>query len=563
MLLNQIMDKAVTEASKSISLKVCLVCSLTLGLGWSIPVQAQVAPPMTLTQAEAKSETAEITVQSVILTGNTAFQTNELQNLWLPLIGQSVTEAELRNLVNSITQRYLDEGYLNSRATLTSIQPEGIVNIEVQEGQLGEIIIEGGDRLHDYIRARVRTGAGKPLNIRNLEQQLRLLKSDPLFKSVDASLRPPDFNTDTVETDQNISTLIVRVVEANPVYGQVSLDNYSPPSIGAVRAGVSLGYRNPLGLGDAALLSYRPRLEAIADSYRLDASYQVPLNPSNGTLAFSAFIDRNKVLNDEFTPLNLRGNSDRYALEYRQPLIHTLDEEFALSLGISYETGQTFALDQGVPFGFGPNESGYSESTPLLFGQDYVSRGPNGMWAVRSQFRFGTGLFGATNNPDSIPDGHFFAWLGQVQRLQKFSEDNFLIVQLDMQLTPDPLLPMEQFVIGGAQSVRGYRQNVLAADNGIRLSLEDRIAIVKDDEDRIIFTLAPFFDAGAVWMAAGNPNQIGANKNILAGLGLGFIYQPIEGLTMRVDYAPPLINLNIRGNNIQDDGLYLGINYDF
>jgi hemolysin activation/secretion protein len=466
-------------------------------------------------------------------------------------------------LVNGITQRYLDAGYLNSRATLTSVQADGVVTINVQEGQLGDIVIEGTDRLQDYIRARVEMGAGKPLNIRNLEEQLRLLKADPLFESVDASLRPPTLASEPTETDENSSTLIVRVVEANPFYGQVALDNYSPPSIGAVRAGVSVGYRNPLGLGDAALLSYRPRLEAIGDSYRLDAFYQVPLNPQNGTLTFSAFIDRNKVLTDEFTPLNLRGNSDRYLLEYRQPLIRTPDEEFALSFGIAYDTGQTFALDQGVPFGFGPNEEGYSESTPLIFSQDYLARGANGVWAMRSQFRFGTGLLGATNNPGSIPDGYFFAWLGQVQRIQKFTDDNFLIAQLDMQLTPDPLLPMEQFAIGGAQSVRGYRQSVLAADNGIRLSIEDRIAIVKDGDNRAVFTLAPFFDAGAVWMAAGNPNQIGADQTILASLGLGLIYQPIEGLTMRVDYAPPLTNLNIRGNNIQDDGLYLGINYDF
>ena len=557
------MGKAVAVASKGIYLRVCLLCSLMSLADGHLSSQAQTSPPVTITQADQIADSQTITIQAVVLTGNTAFEQNELQGLWLPLIGQSIAEAEIRNLVNGITQRYLDAGYLNSRATLTSIEPNGVINIEIQEGQLGEIIIEGGDRLQDYIRARIEMGAGKPLNIRNLEEQLRLLKSDPLFESVDASLRPPDLDADPAEVDQNVSTLIVRVVEANPVYGQVSLDNYSPPSIGAVRAGVSLGYRNPLGFGDAALLSYRPRLEAIGDSYRLDAFYQVPLNPSNGTLAFSAFIDRNKVLNDEFTPLNLRGNSDRYVLEYRQPLIRTPDEEFALSFGISYDTGQTFALDQGVPFGFGPNEEGYSESTPLIFGQDYVSRGANGVWAVRSQFRFGTGLFGATNNPGSIPDGYFFAWLGQVQRLQKITDDNFLIVQLDMQLTPDPLLPMEQFAIGGEYSVLGYRQNVLAADNGIRLSIEDRITIVKDDEDRAVFTLAPFFDVCSVWMAAGNPNQIGANKNILAGLGLGLIYQPIEGLTMRVDYAPPLINLNVRGDNIQDDGLYLGINYDF
>ena len=512
------------------------------------------------------SPSTNIELKEINLTGNTVFSTEELQENWYPFLNQKLNNKNLEDLTQIITQKYLDQGYLNSRAVLKNISPDGVVTIEIKEGKLGEIIIEGTDRLQDYIRQRVAMGAGNPLNIKNLEDQLRLLKSDSLFESVDASLRPPslveNLETDTA-VDDSYSILVVRVVEAKPFFGQVSLDNYSAPSIGAERFGTTLGYRNLGGLGDTLIVSYRPRLEAITGTYRVDTYYQVPLNPMNGTIAVSTLLDRNKILTDSFTPLNIRGNSERYLVEYRQPLIRTVNEELALSFGVSYDSGQTFALDQGIPFGFGPNAEGFSESSPLIFSQDYISRSPEGIWAIRSQFRFGTGLFGATSNPSPIPDGYFFAWVAQAQRLQVINEDNLFIAQLDLQLTPDPLLPMEQFAIGGAQSVRGYRQNVLAADNGIRLSLEDRITLVRDDKERTVFTLAPFFDVGAVWMASGNPNQVGANNNIIAGLGLGLIYQPIPNLNVRVDYAPPLMNLNIRGNNIQDDGLYLSINYDF
>ncbi len=531
--------------------------------------QAQTLAQATETETQ---ETSPVTIKltDVQLLGNTAFSTEELSETWTSLLGQSVTEIELNDLAQRLTQIYLNQGYLNSRAILKEINPKGQVVIEIKEGRLGKITIEGTDRLQDYIRQRVELGAGTPLNVKKLEEQLRLLKNDPLFESVDASLRPPSLsqekpsqNGENKPPDENVTDLVVRVVEANPFFGNTALDNYSPPSIGAVRYSLNLGYRNPIGLGDTVVVSYRPRLENIGSSYRLDTYYQVPVNPNNGAIAFSSFMDRNKIVTDEFTPLNIRGNSDRYVLEYRQPLIRQVDEEFALSFGLSYNSGQTFALDQGIPFGFGPNAQGISETSPIIFGQDYLSRSPEGVWALRSQFRIGTGLFGATHNPSPIPDGYFFAWLAQVQRLQVINDNNYLIAQLDLQLTPNPLLPMEQFAIGGAQSVRGYRQNVLAGDNGIRLSIEDRIAIARDEENRPVFTIAPFFDIGSVWMASGNPNQIGANRNILAGLGLGLIYQPLPKLTMRLDYAPPLININIRGNNIQDDGLYLGINYDF
>jgi hemolysin activation/secretion protein len=78
-------------------------------------------------------------------------------------------------------------------------------------------------------------------------------------------------------------------------------------------------------------------------------------------------------------------------------------------------------------------------------------------------------------NEDPVPDGRFLSWLGQIQRVQVLNNDNFLILQADVQLSTSGLLPSQQFVIGGGQSLRGYRQNVRAADNGVRFSIEDRI----------------------------------------------------------------------------------------
>ncbi|NJQ98518.1 MAG: ShlB/FhaC/HecB family hemolysin secretion/activation protein, partial [Hydrococcus sp. CSU_1_8] len=133
----------------------------------------------------------------------------------------------------------------------------------------------------------------------------------------------------------------------------------------------------------------------------------------------------------------------------------------------------------------------------------------------------------------------------------------------DFQLAPSPLLPSEQFVIGGAQSVRGYRQNVLAGDYGLRFSLEDRIILARNDANDPVFTLAPFFDMGVIWNNSDNPNKLLADNNFIAGIGLGLIWEPLDGLNFRVDYAPPLVNLNIRGNNVQDDGFYFSATYDF
>ena len=106
-----------------------------------------------------------------------------------------------------------------------------------------------------------------------------------------------------------------------------------------------------------------------------------------------------------------------------------------------------------------------------------MRRDVRGAWSLRSLFSVGTGLFEATSRPAPEAEGRFFSWLGQVQQVQLLGSNQLLIVQANVQLNPDSLLPSQLFVLGGGQSVRGYRQNVSAGDNGFRLSIEDQIAL--------------------------------------------------------------------------------------
>ncbi len=109
--------------------------------------------------------------------------------------------------------------------------------------------------------------------------------------------------------------------------------------------------------------------------------------------------------------------------------------------------------------------------------------------------------------------------------------------------------------------MRGFRQNFLAGDNGIRLSIEDRITLQRDNTGAATFQLAPFVDAGTVFNHDDNPNPLSQDDNIIVGIGLGVLLQPLPGLNLRVDYAVPLTNIENKGNNAQEEGLYFTVNY--
>ena len=515
------------------------------------PVLAPVTP------APIPSEGSDITidVKTVEITGSTIFKSEDLAKLTQTVEGKSVKLQDLQTLTNNITALYLDRGYITSRAVLgEQAIVSGIVKIQIIEGSLDRIDIEGLKRLNkNYIQSRIQLGTKNPLNRNQLEDQLQLLKTDSLIESIEASLRPG--------SGTGKSILTVRVKESNSIAGNVSIDNYSSPSVGSERFGGGLTYRNVTGLGDELSGAYNRSFPGGSDA--LDFSYRLPVNAMNGTVQLRFAPSRSKVIEQPFDSLDIRSSNELYELSYRQPLLRNPREEFALSLAFAVQNGRTTI--SGLPLttpGSGTDIDGRGRTRVLKFGQDYTKRDRQGAWALRSQFSLGLNAFDATVSDTSKPDGRFLSWLGQVQRVQRLSDNQLIIAQADVQLSADPLLPSQQFVVGGGQSLRGYRQNLRSGDNGIRLSLENRIALQRNEVGNPIFQLAPFLDAGWVWNQSNHPTQL-TNETFLASAGLGVIFEPIPRLLVRVDYAIPLVYNSDRKGNAQDRGLNFSVGYSF
>ena len=513
-----------------------------------------IPPPKSETPTSGESNTM-ISVKSVKLLGSTILSESDVRSIVQKYEGRSVSFTDLQKLADDITQLYISRGYITSRAILIPQSiTDGMVQIQAEEGSIEKIELEGIQRIKpSYVRSRLELGITKPFRLNPLEEQLQLLKTDPLFSTVEASLR--------LGSQEGTSVLQVRIKEANPFTGSINIDNYSPSTVGSERFSVGLGYRNLTGNADELNGSYQRSFTGGLSA--LDFNYRIPINPMNGTIQLRTAANWSNVTDDRFKSLGLKGNSNLYEISYRQPLIRNLREEFALSAGFAYQQGQTFIFnDFPTPFGFGPDVNGNSKTRVLKIGQDYTKRDTKGILSLRSQFNLGLGIFDATNNAEPVPDGQFFSWLGSVQRVQQLNSSNQLIIQADLQLTPNSLLPSQQFVIGGGQSLRGYRQNARSGDNGFRASVENRIAVARNATGSPIFQIAPFVDFGQVWNNSNNPNPL-PKQNFLAAGGVGLIWEPIPQMIVRLDGSIPFVNIDDRGNNLQDKSLYFSLGYRF
>jgi hemolysin activation/secretion protein len=139
-----------------------------------------------------------------------------------------------------------------------------------------------------------------------------------------------------------------------------------------------------------------------------------------------------------------------------------------------------------------------------------VYKSPSQVIAARSRFSFGIDALDATVNDNGLPDGKFFAWLGQFQWVRRLGVlDSYFIFRTDVQLANDPLLSLEQISVGGRYSVRGYRENTLLRDRALITSFETRLPLMPlmrgflgVDLSRYGFQyleLAPFYDFGRGW----------------------------------------------------------------
>ena len=146
-----------------------------------------------------------------------------------------------------------------------------------------------------------------------------------------------------------LSILEVTVQESQPFSANFSFDNYSPISLGSERMGVSLGYKNPTGLGDDISATY---YRSTTGGLNLaDFTYRVPLNPMEGTLQLRAIPTWTKVTQAPFDQFDIRGTNPVYEINYRQPLVRSIQDEFALSLGFRYQDGETLGLGRPDLFG--------------------------------------------------------------------------------------------------------------------------------------------------------------------------------------------------------------------
>lgn len=493
-----------------------------------------------------------VIVKEFQFVGSTVFTQETLAAITDSFKDRPLSYGELTEVATTITQYYIDNGYYTSGAYIPSQSVEnGIVTIEILEGTLADIEITIEGRLNEsYIRDRIEIASHTPLNVPELLEALQLLQLDPIIDNIQSEL------ASGITPGTNI--LKVNVVTADTFDLRVTLDNGRVPSVGSFRRGGRIFEGNLTGNGDRLSLAFRNS----DGSNDVEVSYTYPFNAHNGTVMIGYRSLPSWIIQPPLDELDISSTYDKYWITVRHPVFRNPNQELAVGLTLDHQKNQTDlgALGRGFPITAGSDENGRTFLTTLRFFQEWTERDQQQVIAARSELSFGIDALGTTDafdadvNPNA-PQTTYFLWRGQAQWARLLAPETLLFIQTDIQVADRPIIPMEQFALGGLGSVKGYRQNLRLTDNGVFANVEFRYPIVQMPEESLVLQVVPFVNIGSSW----NNGRPEFNPNTLASTGFGFLFRMNDNINARLDFAWQLTDVEIDESNWQENGILFTI----
>ena len=516
--------------------------------------QEQVLPPLKdLGIKEDLSLAGKLVVNEIRFDGNGVYSDEELRDVISVDLSKPLSTEDLEAIRKAVSRFYFNNGYVNSGAMIGEQDlSKGVLTVSVVEGALDKINVMGTGWLRPgYVEKRIRSGVKTPLSMEDLKRSLEFVRRDEKIRKINTALLPGD------ELGQ--SHLDVIVTENKLLDAGIGISNRRPPSVGAEEAEVYVGTRNLTSLGDTLRLNYTFTDEGMdevdfdgADNYAV--SYSLPLHTSGTSLELGTVRSDYVILEEPFDTLNIQSDTQMVSVGIRQPIYNDLKHEFSVSL--KGERRQSETMVSGMPFSISPGSTdGMTRIAALRFSPEYVYRSSKRVIAVRSTLSFGLD----TQDPvldESYMEPEFFSWLTQASWVEAIgSSENLFALKSYYQHTDERLISMEQFSLGGMNTIRGYRENQIIRDNAFSISPEVRIPILRDRYTKPIMHLIPFFDYGIGWNAEGD-----RDRESIYSLGLGLTYKPTDNVNMSLYWGYAFEEFDIKDDDdLQDYGIHFQV----
>ncbi|MBQ9245856.1 BamA/TamA family outer membrane protein [bacterium] len=494
-----------------------------------------------------------IPITGFAVSGNTVVSSGEILSILNQLEGQPQNLKTLSDAVANIEDLYASKGYVLARVSDMQDDPDGCVNIEVNEGKINSIAFEGNKKTKDFVIERnILSSPGSVYNEDTLKADLMRLYSTQAFKDVNRKIEeskenPGTYDVTIVLEEQRTGTISLGggLDTATGLFGQAGFVENNFLGNGQ-RVGINFMAGTGVIMSDSSTLDhanlqaevsfFEPRLRGTDNSLLVKAfgrdfgSYQVPLaieRRYGGDVVLSRPFKTYKnltgsiKLGGEYVKVK-EGDSKKIAKLYNQH-----------NIPISKRSEQ---LQGGTYFSLGPS---------LIYDtRDNMLNPRNGVLAT---LRLSENL-----NVTDFDYTHATVSAGIKKYFPVMKKSSFALTARAAGKIHGDMPEVMAYSLGGPYTVRGYRMSSIGTGEGYMLGsaelttpffFVDRIQKAQFLDN---IKLSLFVDAGHLYNGSiTNKIYNRPEYGIAAGAGIKLFIPGVGPLS--IDYGYPLTNVG-KGN---------------
>ncbi|MEW9623763.1 ShlB/FhaC/HecB family hemolysin secretion/activation protein [Rhodanobacter sp. S2-g] len=448
---------------------------------------------------------------------------------------------QMQGVADAITQRYRKAGFIVATAFLPAqtVGDDHVVRIQVLEGKIGRIVVKGTKRYYPgVIAAPSEKLRGKALQKSDVDTAL-LYDRDLPGVSVTSTFQPGE---------QTGATDLIMVAREAPRPYTITLgaNNYGTDLTGRYRAEAGITWNSPLGIGDSLAANVNYALDPSQNVYG-SLVYRAPTVVVPGLSAvLGATRSELQINSGQFANLNVKGPSSSYFGGADWKFLN--DEDLKL-LGSLHLIREESKLNLGG-FGFPLSDERF-DLAELGFGMEHTDKRFHGVDLVQVSVR--KSISDDSRQPDLVSPDHSSSFLSErisYTRLQFLTRTQRLYFKFNGQYSDDVLAPLEQFAIGGPDSVRAYPIADALSARGYYTSLEyhvdapgfsNKASPFRGRPWRELLEVETFLDYARGFPVA-RERATGLTPVTYSGAGAGFIFRlPFwHHLEFHLDGAVPL-----------------------
>ena len=466
--------------------------------------------------------------------GNSLLGTDAIEASVMPHMGEAQTLKNVEAARAALAQAYQDAGYLTVVVAIPEQNVDsGVLQLEVTEAPVERLRVTGAQyTLPSVVAQRLDQAAeGRVPNFTVLQQQL-----ESVNRSADIKVSP------VLKAGKTPGTVEVQleVEDQLPLHGSAEVANRQSPNTTPTRLSAALRYDNLWQAGHSLGLTLQTSPEQPSETAVLTANYVFPLGSGGDALTTYLVSSRS-----EFA--SLAGGGSLGASD-------TLGARYAQQLGT--QDGRTQSLNWGADYKhiLQSDVGGLRENTlrylPLSLGYRSVWLGqPQPMVADANLVLGVRGLMGNTDRQFEAKRAQALSsfaaaragWQGYAE-LPGYAKWT-MGAKVEGQLASGALLPSEQFVAGGVDSVRGYLEGERSGDQALRASFEI------SSPDTKLGDLLGWRIRGLAFLEGAVLQNLDTAAEVtrLFGLGVGARVSGPRGVSVLVDAAQALTDGAVGG----------------